>query len=173
MSAAAARALDISMTVRSGECIDGPQPLVYTDAMLAAGPRFEVRGLTLEELAAEKLLGWASKDLAKHYIDLAYIARDHGDRLDLDHVGELVERKFAAERHEGRYHAIPNLRALGERFRDNGRVALIRRDWDQTLGNAILFLPSEDDRGDSLTEFANVERHVNEFWGPLVTSLGS
>jgi predicted nucleotidyltransferase component of viral defense system len=67
------RVLDISMTVRSGECIDGPQPLVYTDAMLVAGPRFGVRRLTLEELAAEKLLGWASKDLAKHYIDLAYI----------------------------------------------------------------------------------------------------
>jgi hypothetical protein len=73
-------ALDITMSVRSGECLDGPIALAYTDPMLAGESRFDVNGLTLEELGAEKVLGWSTKDQSRHYIDLAYMGRD----FDLD-----------------------------------------------------------------------------------------
>jgi predicted nucleotidyltransferase component of viral defense system len=162
------RALDISMTVRSGECLDGPKALIYMDTMLATTSRFEVAGLTLEELTAEKILAWASKDLSKHFIDLAYIAREHADRLDLDHIRALVHEKFAAERHQHRYRATPTMQDLTRRFSDPDRVELIRRRWDEAIGTTILFLPSEDDRSGSLTAFTNVMRYVEEVWLPVL-----
>ena len=70
-------ALDISMSVRSGECLDGPVALMYTDATLAGESRFEVKGLSLPELGAEKGPRSATKQQARHYIDLAYIGRDY------------------------------------------------------------------------------------------------
>jgi hypothetical protein len=65
--------------------------------MLADASSFQVLGLSLEELAAEKVLGWASKDLPKHYIDLAYIARNHASTMSLDRSGELIVEKFERE----------------------------------------------------------------------------
>jgi len=85
-------ALDMSVSVRSGECLDGPVPLIYTDTMLAGERRFSVMGLSLEELAAEKVLGWASKDQSRHYIDLAYIARDHRSAIDPENAATRSAR---------------------------------------------------------------------------------
>jgi hypothetical protein len=57
--------LKVSVSVRPGEWLDrsGPQ-LIYADPLLAADGSFPINGLTRDELAAEKLLGWCSKPLA-------------------------------------------------------------------------------------------------------------
>jgi Nucleotidyl transferase AbiEii toxin, Type IV TA system len=163
-------ALDISLSVRSGECLDGPIPLIYTDTMLAGESRFSVMGLSLEELAAEKVLGWASKDQSRHYIDLAYIARDHRGVLDGDKAATLICEKFARERHSGRYRRIRNVGELASTFSAPARVKLIRDSWEGDLGTQILFLPEEEERAEgSLTDFANVQRYVNEVWVPILT----
>jgi predicted nucleotidyltransferase component of viral defense system len=162
-------ALDISMSVRSGECLDGAVPLIYTDVMLAGDSRFTVLGLSLEELAAEKVLGWASKDQARHYIDLAYIARDHGDTLDADKAAALICEKYAREGHGGRYRLIRNVSELAGTFSAPARIKVIRDSWTEDIGTQILFLPEEEDRPeDSLADFANVERYVNEVWAPIL-----
>jgi Nucleotidyl transferase AbiEii toxin, Type IV TA system len=163
-------ALDISVSVRSGECLDGPVPLVYTDTMLADESRFAVMGLSLEELAAEKVLGWASKDQSRHYVDLAYIARDYRERLDADKAAVLICEKFARERHSGRYRRIRNVGELASTFSAAARVKIISDSWADDLGTQILFLPEEEDRAEgSLTDFANVERYVNEVWVPILS----
>jgi hypothetical protein len=62
--------------VRAGEWLDrdGP-PLIYRDPLLATDSGFPINGLTHNELAAEKLLGWCGKPLPKHLVDLAYRRR--------------------------------------------------------------------------------------------------
>lgn len=168
------RALAVSMTVRSGECLDGPRTLTYTDTMLAGSSRFQALGLSLEELAAEKVLGWASKDLPKHYIDLAYIARNHASTMSLDRSGELIVKKFERERQQRRYRGVNSIRQLAEAFNARDRIDAIRRGWDEALGNNILFLPSEVERENgSLAIFENVERHIDEVWVPLLERLSS
>jgi predicted nucleotidyltransferase component of viral defense system len=163
-------ALDISVSVRSGECLDGPIPLIYTDTMLAGESRFSVMGLSLEELAAEKVLGWASKDQSRHYIDLAYIARDYRETLDTDKAATLICEKFARERHGGWYRRIRTVGELASTFSAPARIKLIRDSWKDDLGIQILFLPEEEERADdSLTDFANVERYVDEVWVPVLS----
>ncbi len=162
-------ALDISVSVRSGECLDDPVPLVYTDTMLAGESRFPVMGLSLEELGAEKVLGWASKDQSRHYIDLAYIARDYRKSFDPDKAATLICEKFARERHSGRYRRIRNVGELANAFSAPARIKLISDSWGDHLGTQILFLPEEDERAEgSLADFANVERYVNEVWVPIL-----
>jgi predicted nucleotidyltransferase component of viral defense system len=162
-------ALDISVSVRSGECLDGPIPLIYTDTMLAGEHRFTVMGLSLEELAAEKVLGWASKDQSRHYIDLAYIARDYREVLDGEKAATLICGKFEREKSSGRYRNIRTVSQLADAFSASARIKLIRDSWTDDLGTQILFLPEEADRTEgSLTDFTNVERYVNEVWVPIL-----
>lgn len=67
-------------------------------------------GLSLEELGAEKVLGWSSKNQSRHYFDLAYIGRDYVGAPDADNAANLIRRKFAHEAHgSGRYRHIRNL----------------------------------------------------------------
>lgn len=161
--------LDISMSVRSGECLDGPVSLVYTDTTLAGENRFPVMGLSVEELAAEKVLGWASKDQTRHFIDLAYIAREHGAELDSEKAAGLISAKFEHERHSGRYRKIRTVAELASVFAAPERIALIRDTWREDLGTQILFLPDEEERSEgSLLDFTNVERYVEEVWGPIL-----
>jgi hypothetical protein len=59
---------------------------------------------------------------------------------------------------------------LAREFSAPHRIDLIRRSWTEDLGTQILFLPEEQDRReDSLTDFDNVERYVNEIWVPILT----
>jgi Nucleotidyl transferase AbiEii toxin, Type IV TA system len=162
-------ALDISVSVRSGECLDSPIPLIYTDTMLAGEHRFSVMGLSLEELAAEKVLGWASKDQSRHFIDLAYIARDYRGVLDGDKAATLICGKFEREKSSGRYRNIRTANQLAGAFLAPERIKRIRDSWTDDLGTQILFLPEEADRTEgSLMDFANVERYINEIWVPIL-----
>jgi hypothetical protein len=167
-------ALDISMSVRSGECLDGPIPLVYVDTTLAGQSRFPVMGLSLEELGAEKVLGWASKDQSRHYIDLAYIARDHRGVLDSEKAATLIREKFKREKGNGRYRNIRTVAELASTFSAPARIKLIHDSWKDDLGTQVLFLPQEEERADgSLIDFANVERYVNEVWRPILVEAST
>jgi hypothetical protein len=166
------KGLDITVSVREGERLDPPEvPLVYVDPLLAGESRFPINGLTLEELSAEKVLGWVSREHLRHYIDLAYIARGFDD-TDRDKTCELVAAKFANEKDSWLYRdkGIRTIADLVAAFSSERALATLRRGWDETLGTEIFFLPAERDLApkETLADVANVERYVTEFWVPAL-----
>lgn len=91
--------LKITVSLRQSEQLDPPiAPLLYTDEMLADESTFEVNGLTLNELAAEKIIGWTLRGEPKHYADLGLIGRDHAGQIDAGKVEDFIRRKVAGER---------------------------------------------------------------------------
>jgi predicted nucleotidyltransferase component of viral defense system len=169
--------LKVMISIRTGEWLDPhDQELYYHDPLLAGDDRFRVQGLSLDELAAEKLLGWCTKDLAKHFVDPAYLKREYDSRLDYAKIASLVARKFEAEKGERRYRelGIDSLAKLGPRFTSEERIdRVIRGDWTRLAQNDILFLPQEEARGDgeTLTDVENVIRSGLAFWGSLDPEL--
>jgi predicted nucleotidyltransferase component of viral defense system len=173
------RQLKITVSVRPGERLDEPtEPLIYHDPTLYGRNRFEVEGLTLNELAAEKILGWCSKDLPKHLVDLAYIAREWNGEDQISHelVADLVSRKFATEGKQGRYRSLRVSRPcdLVPRFADPYRLKKLLHDgWGDLAEGELFFLPGE--RAESgemaLTESANIERLAMDFWEPTLSRL--
>jgi len=160
------RPLKVSVSVRPGEWLDPPRsPLNYHDPLLAQHSTFKVQGLSLNELAAEKLLGWCSKDLPKHLVDLAYIAREHPTEIDHELVARLVAEKFAHEGRRGRYRelGITGVGQLPGRFTD-------RRRLDEVVhgrGLSDLFFALAEQRRDAeqtLTSTANIQRLALNFW---------
>jgi hypothetical protein len=165
------RPLKVSVSVRPGEWLDpSPTPLHYHDPLLAESGAFKVQGLSLNELAAEKLLGWCSKDLAKHLVDLAYIAREHPTAIDHGLVARLVTQKFAHEGRRGRYRALGVNRAaqLPGLFTDRRRLDEVLHR--QGLHDLFFALGEQQRPGDqTLTNTANIERLAIGFWE---TTLG-
>jgi Nucleotidyl transferase AbiEii toxin, Type IV TA system len=157
------RELKITVSVRAGERLDPPaEKLFYYDPLLARDQRFEVNGLTRDELAAEKTLAWCSKPLSKHFVDLAYLAREHHEQIDREKVANLVRRKFKAEGRSRRYPAL-GIRRPGD----------LGEDWERIIGAELLFLPSESDKPpeQTLTDPSNVERICLDFWQPTLDLL--
>lgn len=173
----APHSLKVSISIRPGEWLDRRPEVEYHDPLLAQDNRFPVQGLSREELAAEKVLGWASKDLPKHIVDLAYLEREWGaGDLEYDRIGDLVRRKFTGERHYGRYRArgIGRVADLAGAFCDPDRLRLhLHGDYARLVGDELLFLPPEQERpGDqTLTAAANVERLGLAFWDKLAPHL--
>jgi len=168
------RELKITVSVRGGERLDQPtEPLYYYDPLLAEDKLFEVNGLTINELSSEKIIGWCSKPLPKHYVDLAYVGREHQERVDHDHVAELVERKFRAEKAAGRHARLDTAGALVESFHDERKLKELSRGWDELVGGELLFLPGElaKDTQETLTVADNVVRIASEFWQPTLDRL--
>lgn len=169
--------LKVTISIRAGEWLDRhDDDLYYHDALLAGDERFRVQGLSLEELGAEKVLGWCTKDLAKHFVDPAYVKREYEARLDYAKIASLVARKFNAEKGERRYRelGIDSLAKLGPRFVAEGRIdEVIRGDWARLVQNDILFLPQETARGEgeTLTDIENVVRYGLAFWDSLEPEL--
>jgi predicted nucleotidyltransferase component of viral defense system len=166
------RGLDITVSVREGERLDPPDsPLMYSDPLLAGESRFAINGLTLEELSAEKILGWVSREHVRHYIDLAYVARGFDD-IDRDRTCNLVSAKFEAEKDNRLYRekGVRTVADLVEAFSSEQALAALRKGWEQTLGTEIFFLPSERDlpADERLAAMENVERYVTEFWLPAL-----
>lgn len=112
--------LKITVSVRFGEWLDKQKPVLYRDPLLAGQSSFMLNGLSLEELAAEKILAWCTKRLAKHAVDLAYLARDHS-ALDRNKALDLTRQKFVIESHMPRYDGI-------REFSDLARGALREED---------------------------------------------
>ncbi len=160
------RPLKVSVSVRPGEWLDPPRsPLDYHDPLLAQHSTFKVHGLSLNELAAEKLLGWCSKDLPKHLVDLAYIAREHPAEIDHELVAHLVAQKFAHEGGRGRYRelGITGVAQLPGRFTDRRRLDEVMHG--RGLGD-LFFALAEQRRAaeQTLTSTANIERLALGFW---------
>lgn len=168
--------LKVTVSVRAGEWLDreGPQ-LIYNDPLLAADSSFPINGLTRNELAAEKLLGWCSKPLPKHFVDLAYLAREHHEHISRESVAELVKRKFANEKGAYRYRqsGIRSVADLVPKFNDRTKLRDLRDDWDRFSDTELLLLPRElaEPAELTLTNVANVERLAVEFWQPTLALL--
>jgi hypothetical protein len=64
----------------------------YRELMLAEDVRVPV--MNLEEQAAEKIVGWAASSLVKHFVDLAWIGREHHDSLDAQALRRVVQKKL-------------------------------------------------------------------------------
>jgi predicted nucleotidyltransferase component of viral defense system len=171
------RELKITVSVRPGERMDTPErQLSYTDLALADDQTFPIEGLTINELSAEKLLGWCSKDLAKHLVDLAYVAREQADEVDHDRVAELVRAKFRLEGGAARYSklGIHKPGQLVPRFGDRGRLqTLLHATWGRLSADEFFFLPAEHAQPAErqLLDSDNVERLALEFWEPTLSRL--
>jgi predicted nucleotidyltransferase component of viral defense system len=158
--------LKVSVSVRPGEWLDPPRALLdYHDPLLAEDSMFKIQGLSLNELAAEKLLGWCSKDLVKHLVDLAYIAREHPTVIDHDLVARLVTKKFAHEGSRGRYRAlgITRVTQLPGHFTNPQRLEDLLRG----RGLDDLFFALAEQRrpqDQTLTSATNIERLALDFW---------
>jgi hypothetical protein len=116
-------------------------------------------------LAAEKLLGWCSKDLAKHLVDLAYIAREHPTAIDHELVARLVAKKFAHEGRRGRYRAlgVSRVAQLPGLFTDRRRLdEVMHRQGLDDLFFALTERQRPEDQ--TLTNTANIERLALSFW---------
>lgn len=171
------RELKITVSVRKGERLDSPnEELFYYDPALKDEQVFRVEGLSVNELSAEKMLAWCSKDLAKHLVDLAYVARSLEEKVDHQRVAELIKEKFALEGGANRYklNGIRSTSDLPSRFVDSGRMqALLHEEWDRLSTDEIYFLEAEQrqPQGVGLLDSRNVERLAVEFWEPTLVLL--
>lgn len=167
--------LKVSVSVRPGEWLDPPRSqLDYHDPLLAQHSTFKVQGLSLNELAAEKLLGWCSKDLAKHLVDLAYLAREHPSEIDHELVACLVAQKFAHEGGRGRYRGlgITRVAQLSDRFSDRRRLDEVMHG--RGLGDLFFALAEQQRPEDqTLTSTTNIERFALGFWESTLDLLRS
>jgi predicted nucleotidyltransferase component of viral defense system len=163
------RELKVSVSVRAGEWLDrqGPQ-LIYCDPLLATDNSFPINGLTRNELAAEKLLGWCGKPLPKHLVDLAYLAREHYEYIDHKRVAGFVATKFSGEKGAQRYREA-GIRATADltaAFTKASKLRDLRDDWARFSTTELLVLPGEqaESADTTLLKVENVERQAIEFW---------
>lgn len=178
--------LDISVSVRKGERLREPQEeLRYTDLLLASDTAFPINGLVLREMCAEKVLGWASRGHLRHVLDLAFVAREFTlQRLDQDvdatnldrgDTMNLIVEKFGVEGKAPRFteKGIESLAGVRDAFLTEA-LAVVERNWENTLAVEIFFLPDELERddGQSLAVFENVTHYIQDFWVPLLDELG-
>jgi hypothetical protein len=65
----------------------------YSELQLSAqAPLIPV--MDIAEQAAEKIVAWAANGLAKHYVDLAWLGREHGSEIQPDDFLDLVQMKL-------------------------------------------------------------------------------
>jgi hypothetical protein len=168
--------IEVTISIRPGEWLDPQDPVSYKDPLLAGDSEFEVQGLSIPELSAEKVLGWCSKDLAKHLVDIAYVEREYRAGLDYERVADLVRLKYANEGNAPRYrdHGIRTLGDLGSSFTSRSRLdGFLHRDWPRAARDELFFLPHEEQGRpeEQLLHPANVERFGLEFWGKIEPHL--
>jgi predicted nucleotidyltransferase component of viral defense system len=172
------RKLKVTVSVRPGEWLDRDGPaLIYHDRLLADENTFRVNGLTRNELAAEKLLGWCSKPLPKHLVDLAYLAREHREYIDHEAVASLAIRKFEHEKRAARYRdaGISRVADLVAVFASPAKLRDFRADWERFASTELLVLPDEHAQFEEMTLLSadNVERLATECWQATLDLLKS
>lgn len=171
--------LKITVSLRQSEQLDPPkEPLFYTDEMLADESTFEVSGLTLNELAAEKIIGWALRGEPKHYADLGLIGRDHVSHIDADKVEDFTRRKIASERQmeaTRSFYVAKGVRGpadLAKHFRSPALAGrLHQRNWENVLGADLAFMAEEEEEAEPFTDVQNVKKVVESVWGPVLDRL--
>lgn len=174
------RLITVTVAVREAEVLDPPDGKLHFQAqtLLSEDNEFEVKGLSLEELSAEKVLGWCLKDgLYKHFSDLAQIARDHGHDLDQAKITDLIKEKFRSEREAdesaGNYRRLDLVRPadLNKRFATETRLQAIRTSWRGAIDSQIWLLNEERDRGDTVADAENAIELIEGFWVPIIGGL--
>jgi hypothetical protein len=171
--------LKLSVSLRKGEVLDKRPPMNYNALDLLTGQNiFKVNGLSLEELSAEKTLGWCIKqDLYKHYIDLALIARNFGNEIEISNYSSMLSTKFYAEKkseQKKEIYAILNLKTpedLRREFGSRTKLLAMEKDWRKTIDSNIYLTREERARPDSIANLNNVMDLVNSFWTPVLESL--
>lgn len=171
--------MNISVSVRNAEVLGPTGPYRYDATSLLTGDNlFEVHGLCVEEVAAEKVLGWCVKPfLSKHLVDLALLARDHGDILNMEHVQSYIREKFRSEAKAdetaGRYRYLRLTKPadLYPRFADPAKLQQLRERWDDELDRRVWLVKAEKDKDPGLADAETVLRLVEETWNPVVAGL--
>lgn len=163
--------MNVTVSVRLGEWMDPQERVTYSDPMLATATTFLVNGLTREELAAEKILAWCSKQLVKHAVDLACLARDHATLIDADKAIALTRRKFDIEGGMDRYkkNGMNSFDDLAGALLGAGAARQLSAQWD---ASGLLIPLSEQAKPDeeTLRKRENIERFLREFWLPKLRS---
>jgi hypothetical protein len=169
---------NISVSFRRSERLETPkQELIFDSDGLLTGPSsFKVNGLTLDEAAAEKILGWCLKeDLVKHLSDLALLARDHEGEIDRANVMALVAEKFARERNAGEtrglYDGLEAPCDLNRLFLAPERLSSLHQSWEQRLDTLIWLRPEEHRHPQSIVSAENIEALVRGFWAEAMDTL--
>lgn len=171
---------NVSVSFRRGERIITPERDLYFDpeGLLVNNQPFLVNGLVLNEVAAEKVLGWCVKDeLYKHFADLALLARDHAPELDPATVADLICQKFYEERDAMETRMLYRERGLStpadlnKYFLDPARLEAMHAQWRNQRGVTIWVRPEELRHGKSITQSANAEALVRDYWAEMVEGL--
>lgn len=172
--------INVSVSFRPSERIDTPEGYLMFDSegLLEDRSLFAVNGLTLNEMAAEKVLAWCVKEeFYKHLADLALIARDHQPELSPDRIAELIAVKFEAEREametrlKYRHLGLTAPGDLNKYFLDEERLAAMHSSWSSQIGSTIVLRREEARHPTTIRESKNVERLVRNYWQPIVSQL--
>jgi hypothetical protein len=122
------------------------------------------------------VLGWVSREHLRHYIDLAYVARDFDD-TDRAKTCELIAAKFSKEKASRLYRdkGIATIADLVSAFSSTMALKALRNGWERTLRTEIFFMPLEHTLSpdQTLIDVANVERYAGEFWMPPLEQLAA
>lgn len=172
--------LSVSFSLRNAEVIGEAKPRSY-DALdyLAEDNVFDVHGLSIEELAAEKVLATVFKGdlLPKHPFDLAVVARDHHPyKFDDDEFLRILAEKFRLERDSVLRHTYEDLGLKrpsdlrGVFLPENVRRE-IRKQWDSEFDRSIILTIEEQSRADHLSNVETVFSHIDGTWLPLLGRL--
>jgi hypothetical protein len=180
LGAAARGRVSVSVSFRPSERIDTPKDYLMFDSegLLENRSIFAVNGLTLNEMAAEKVIAWCVKDeFYKHLADLALIARDHQHELDAHRVAQLIALKFAAERDAMesrlRYRSLEltEPKDLNKYFLEAGRLTAMHENWASQLGSTIVLRREEATHRMTIRESQNVEQLIRDYWEPIIADL--
>ncbi|MGB1582461.1 MAG: nucleotidyl transferase AbiEii/AbiGii toxin family protein [Solirubrobacterales bacterium] len=169
--------LNISISIRTAEVLDDTGPHWYDASKFLTTQGFMVHGLSLNELAAEKIIGAALKGLPKHVVDLALIARDKATQIDTSRVTELVRDKVRIESKQPetaslfKAKGVSRASDLAKVFLSSSDRSTMQRTWDEVIVNQVWLNDDELQRTDSLERLDTVMEHVDEFWLPVVQSF--
>jgi len=168
--------LRLTVSVREDEVLLGRIERDFRAAFLEPEQAFQTNGLNLNEVAAEKVIAWGVKDLAKHFVDLAWMARDQEDLLDPDELVRVIAEKFWREKRADEtksiFASLKGPRGLLSRFdpSKDGLVGL-RKRWGADVQRALSFSPSEYEHDKSVTDPAHAFELIDGFWMPILKRL--
>lgn len=172
--------LNVSFSVRSAEVIDGVATRPFNASLfLAEDNVFDVSCLSLEELAAEKVLATIFKGdlLLKHPFDVAVLGRDHFDLgFKKERFLEVLAEKMRNERAgvlRGNYDAfgIKKVADVPGAFLPDEVREDIRSQWDAAWNTSIILTIEEQSRQDHLSEVDRVFAVIDDTFVPLLEQL--
>lgn len=170
--------LKLTVSVRESERIGPPATVSYTDELLEGEQTFDVAGLSIEELAAEKIIGWSLRGLPKHYVDLAIIGHRYGTEMDQVAMTEILAEKVRRERAHPQlvksynYHRVRTVGDLVRRF-DTPELAgaMHDRKYAAKIGDEIVLDDSSERGIVGLESASQVKGYVRASLGATLDEL--